>query len=34
MTFDRVAIVERALDDYLAGAADATERLAPEAPLP
>ncbi len=33
MTFDRVAIVERALDDYLAGAADAAEHLAPDAPL-
>ena len=31
MTFDRVPVVERALDDYLAGAADAPERLAPDA---
>jgi 2-oxoisovalerate dehydrogenase E1 component len=33
MTFDRVPIVERALDDHLAGAADADERLEPDAPI-
>ncbi len=33
MTFDRVAIVERALDDYLAGAADAGQALEPDAPI-
>ncbi len=33
MTFDRVPIVEQALDDYLAGAADAAQSLEPEAPL-
>ena len=33
MTFDRVAIVERALDDYLAGAADAGQALAADAPI-
>src|SRR6187455_2492995 len=33
MTFDRVPIVEQALDDYLAGAADAAQSLEPGAPL-
>ena len=33
MTFDRVAIVERVLDDYLAGAADAGQALEPDAPI-
>ncbi|HEY8178678.1 MAG TPA: thiamine pyrophosphate-dependent enzyme, partial [Candidatus Limnocylindria bacterium] len=33
MTFDRVAIVERVLDDYLAGAADAGQALQPDAPI-
>jgi 2-oxoisovalerate dehydrogenase E1 component len=33
VTFDRVSVVERALDDYLAGAPGAAERLAPDAPL-
>ena len=33
MTFDRVPIVEHALDDYLAGAADAAQSLEPDAPI-
>ncbi len=33
MTWDRVAIVERQLDTYLAGAIPAAERLAPRSPL-
>ncbi|HEY8178347.1 MAG TPA: hypothetical protein VIH19_07110, partial [Candidatus Limnocylindria bacterium] len=33
MTFDRVAIVERVLDDYLTGAADAGQALEPDAPI-
>ena len=33
MTFDRVAIVERALDEYLEEAAPAPTTLAPDDPL-
>ena len=33
MTFDRVAIVEHALDEYLEEAAPAPTRLAPDDPL-
>ena len=33
MTFDRVPIVEHALDDYLAGVADAAQSLEPDAPI-
>ena len=33
MTFDRVSVVERVLDEYIAGASEAAERLDPDAPL-
>ena len=33
MTFDRVPVVEQALDDYLAGTADAAQSLEPDVPI-